>query len=959
MSDILARLAAALEGRYVVEREIGVGGMARVYLARDLKHHRDVALKVLRPELASSLGAERFLREIEISARLSHPHILTLIDSGTADDLLYFVLPYVEGESLEEWIERDGPLPLADVVRITEQVASALEYAHEEGVIHRDIKPSNVLIHRGEAVVSDFGIAVGVEMAGGERLTGLGLALGSPAYMSPEQARGQEKVDERADIYSLGCVVYEMLTGVPPFEGGSFQAVLAQILTSEPKGVDSHRADLPRSVAEAVARALAVDPVERFARPTDFAAALRAGLSSEARATAGLRRRTWAIVASVAVAILAGAGWLAALGRADVRAREAVAAAEQAIDMAAWEAAYRMTMSLPEAVDDSVRQRLLSEVTVEGTIATDPAGAQVSWRPLLEPDAGWEGLGTTPLTTRLPVTNVLLRLELVGHRTRLLWSGWASAPFPWPLRPEDADQPGGLYVPGGMVNPGVLAGGIWEGDDREVGDYLLDPYEVTNREYAEFVQAGGYQRPEFWEDGFVRDGRRLTWAEAMAELVDRTGRPGPSTWELGRHREGTADSPVTGVSWYEAAAYARFRGRDLPTLYHWYRAAVVQVGQFVVPLSNFGDEGPAPVGRFPGVTPTGAFDMAGNAREWMANAAGAYRLTGGGGWADEAYSFALAQPLSPFDRSESNGLRLMTNLGDTAMMRAAAAPVAYFQRDFASETPVSDEVFGVYRGVYAYDATPLNAVVERTDTVQPGILRQRVTFDAGYGGERMVLYLFLPAGEPELPRQAVLLFPGSQVFNLADFETDAGPRSRTALIVRSGRVLAFPVIDGSYERRDGFVYPLQDESNAYRDRVISWYRDVARSLDYLETRPDIDADRLGYFGHSLGGRMGAIMLALEPRFRAGVLYVAGLSPKPTQAVVDPFNYLRHVRAPVRVISGQFDPIYPLELSARPFFEGLGSDVKDHYVAAGAHNVPWPQLARQTLEWFDTYLGPVR
>src|SRR5256712_8175998 len=208
-----ARLTAALAGRYAIERELGAGGMATVYLARDLKHDRDVALKVLRPELAAVLGAERFLQEIRISARLDHPHILTLIDSGESDSFVWYVLPYVRGESLREKLTREQQLSIEEAVRIATQVASALDYAHHHGVIHRDIKPENILLHEGEAVVADFGIALAVREAGGPRLTESGLSLGTPQYMSPEQATGGRELDARSDVYSLAAVVYEMLAG--------------------------------------------------------------------------------------------------------------------------------------------------------------------------------------------------------------------------------------------------------------------------------------------------------------------------------------------------------------------------------------------------------------------------------------------------------------------------------------------------------------------------------------------------------------------------------------------------------------------------------------------------------------------------------------------------------------------------------------------------------------------------
>src|SRR6266704_722731 len=249
-----ARLTTALAGRYAIERELGAGGMATVYLARDLKHDRDVALKILRPELAAVLGAERFLQEIRISARLDHPHILTLIDSGESDDFVWYVLPYVRGESLREKLTREQQLSIEEAVRIATQVASALDYAHHHGVIHRDIKPENILLHEGEAVVADFGIALALREAGGPRLTESGLSLGTPQYMSPEQATGGRELDARSDVYSLAAVVYEMLTGEPPHTGPTVQAGIAKLLTERPTRIRAVRATGGRRAPALVVR---------------------------------------------------------------------------------------------------------------------------------------------------------------------------------------------------------------------------------------------------------------------------------------------------------------------------------------------------------------------------------------------------------------------------------------------------------------------------------------------------------------------------------------------------------------------------------------------------------------------------------------------------------------------------------------------------------------------------------
>jgi serine/threonine-protein kinase len=307
-----ASLNTLLSDRYTLLREIGAGGMATVFLARDIKHDREVALKVLRPELAAILGAERFLAEIKITARLDHPHILTLIDSGAANSFLYYVLPYVRGESLRAKLTRERQLPVDEAVAITRQVASALDYAHRRGIIHRDIKPENILLHEGEAILTDFGIALAVAEAGGTRLTESGLALGTPHYMSPEQATGDTTLDARSDIYSLASVLYEMLTGDPPITGRNRQAMIARLLTERPTRVRAIRDAVPEPIESAVSKALAKTPADRYATTTDFVNALAVGGGPAGAVSAARRRRRVPALAwgSALIALLLGAGVL-------------------------------------------------------------------------------------------------------------------------------------------------------------------------------------------------------------------------------------------------------------------------------------------------------------------------------------------------------------------------------------------------------------------------------------------------------------------------------------------------------------------------------------------------------------------------------------------------------------------------------------------------------------------------
>src|SRR5216110_2669796 len=313
MADQLARLQAALADRYTIERELGRGGMATVYLAQDLKHHRKVAIKVLKPELAAALGPERFLQEIEIAAGLTHPHILPLHDSGEATGLLYYVMPYVEGETLRNRLDRAGQLPVAEAVQITREVADALSYAHSHDVVHRDIKPENILLEAGHAVVSDFGIARAITAAAGGKLTETGIAIGTPGYMSPEQGGASARVDERSDIYSLGCVLYEMVAGEPPFTGPSAESIVRQHLAAAPPRVSAMRAAVPRAIEEAIVRALVKTPADRFATAAELVEALAAP-APHVRAT-GRRTSRLAAGAGLAATLLAMAAGLFVLSR--------------------------------------------------------------------------------------------------------------------------------------------------------------------------------------------------------------------------------------------------------------------------------------------------------------------------------------------------------------------------------------------------------------------------------------------------------------------------------------------------------------------------------------------------------------------------------------------------------------------------------------------------------------------
>jgi len=429
MNDAVARLSTALADRYRIEGEVGQGGMATVYLAQDLKHDRKVALKVLRPELAAVIGAERFLAEIKTTAALQHPHILPLFDSGTAGpgdrgtEFLFYVMPYVEGESLRDRLTREKQLPIGDAVRIATEVAGALDYAHRHGVIHRDIKPENILLHDGRALVADFGIALAVSSAG-TRMTETGMSLGTPHYMSPEQAMGEREITARSDVYALGCVLYEMLVGEPPFTGPTAQAIVAKVVTEEPRPLLPKRHTIPAHVEEAVLTALEKTAADRFSTAADFAAALagqRAGATGAAR-TRGTRAAAgtavparWlraALATSTVLLVAALIGWWRA-APAGVTTRQRVLLwhhtlpefLSPGVERHATQAAIAPDGSSIVFTDSTADGPRLMLKLRQDADAAPLAGTEGAVSPFFSPDGGWIGYVTTDGKLRkVPVT---------------------------------------------------------------------------------------------------------------------------------------------------------------------------------------------------------------------------------------------------------------------------------------------------------------------------------------------------------------------------------------------------------------------------------------------------------------------------------------------------------------------------------------------------------------------------
>lgn len=982
MTD-LETLAAALAGEYVLGRQLGRGGMATVVLARDLKHQRDVAIKVLHPELSAAVGAERFLREIRIQAQLRHPHVVTLLDSGEAAGLLYYVMPYIEGESLRQRLIAHGQLDVGEATRLWREVVDAIAYAHRHGVAHRDIKPENVLLSERHALVVDFGVAKALSHAApGETLTSIGLAVGTPAYMSPEQISGDHDVDHRADIYALGVLAYEMVAGRPPFHGSTPQSLFAAHMAEEAERLESLRPEVSTELAATIRRCMEKDRARRWQSADDLLATLDAlatpapgtptRIWARLSRTRGARRLTVAATA-LGMLLLAGTAYnVTAEQRKERWARETgLPELRRLSDARITDSAFLIAARIREILPrDREVESLWRANHVRMTLRSTPAGARVSWTAFRGDTSNWRYVGSTPLdSVTLPApafpVSLLLKFEKAGFATTLSPPGPAAAsPTGVVLDSSSRADPAMVRVPGRSVLLASVDGG--GAVSLPMASFAIDRYEVTNEDFKSFVDAGGYRRRELWQHAFASGSRLLSFEQAMARFTDRTGRTGPATWEGGTVPRGGERYPVTGVSWYEAAAYARYAGKELPTIHQWRAAAGFGASAWIVPRSNIEADAVARVGSG-AMSPYGSFDMAGNAREWVLNANGTRRYILGGGWNDYPYVFSEFTSEDPLDRAPTNGIRLVKALEPDPNAARFAAPAPRGQRDYSLERPVPDDVFRSFLRMYDYDRTPLNAVVESSDTSHTDWVRETITFDAAYAQERVTAYLFLPKGAAP-PFQAVVFFPGANV--LAE-GSSSGMNPPLPFIVSGGRALLFPVYRNTFERRSkdidfssGPAHNMSGEllgPNTYRDEVVMIAKDLRRSVDYLHTRSDIDTARLAYVGRSWGARLAAINLAIEPRFKAGVLNSGGLLSAPRRPEVDEVNFLPRVTVPILMMNGRYDDVFPLERMVVPYFQRLGTraEHKRQLIFPTQHFLPRQEEITATLDWLDRYLGPVK
>ncbi len=526
----------------------------------------------------------------------------------------------------------------------------------------------------------------------------------------------------------------------------------------------------------------------------------------------------------------------------------------------------------------------------------------------------------------------------------------------------------------GEAPPGMVRVAGAQTPQGEVQDFFIDRYEVTNVKFQKFVLDGGYRDMDYWQHDFVEDGKVISWEEGISHFVDGSGRPGPSSWLGGTFPDGAADYPVSGVSWYEAAAYAEYVGKSLPTSTHWgvargeYSPLIQfpQLGGFAVfaPFSNFGGKGTIEVGSLPGVTAYGSYDLAGNVREWCSNDTAIGKLVRGGSFGDNPYRFAELSQAPPMFRGPEYGLRTVVYPDGANKTQGifAAIPIKP-AKDLYEHEVVSDEVFEVFLRQYDYDDLDLNVQQVSLDDSSELWTVERISIDVPYNDERMIVNMFLPKTSTP-PYQTVIYFPGSaSLFKESSKDIDDYYEFPLFLsfLVKTGRAVAYPVYKGTFERREDKLLAIHmgTSTHQYTEYLTQLVKDFRRTIDYLETRPDIDSERLAFYGMSWGGIMGGIIPAVETRPKtaiilAGGIYEAGLPE------ANPINYVPRITMPFLMMVGRYDSILDHEASAKPLFDMIGTpdEHKVLKVYETDHIPPKSEYITEILAWLDLYLGPV-
>jgi len=618
---------------------------------------------------------------------------------------------------------------------------------------------------------------------------------------------------------------------------------------------------------------------------------------------------------------------------------------------------------LDEGKTNPVIKSYYEKVTESVSIYTDPLNMDIFFTYPNDTLDVWYSLGKTPLeNVRVPVTTLKWKFTKNGDEyfenahTYYIKNNYNNFIIPKDNQLLDDHV---LFL--GGKKP-LTYPGIDHLPAIDIEPYSMSKFEVTNKSYKEFIDAGGYTNSEYWDFPYALNGEQLTYNETIKSFTDKFDQLGPANWSYGNYPEGQQNYPVTGISWFEARAYAKYKNLSLPNLYQWANAAMLSYSSSFVPNSNFSKNQLVEVGSLDSQNQYSIYDMAGNAREWIINSTdetNSHKAILGGGYEDDPYYFNDYYGQNILDRSLSNGLRLVKNLeGNTKIESLAENVVSIATRDFMNEEYVSDEVFEIFKEQYDYTEKPLNAKVIPQEIKSGSFKIDRFEISSPYE-ENGILpgYVFYDSSQKK-PLKPIILFPGSEAIHLTNVEFTLKSRlKRYNYLLSEGYAVFLPMFLSTYERVDELKSDYPDETEFYKDHMIKWGKEYKRTIDYIHSREDMDASKLSYYGTSWGGYMANVLLAIDDRVQCAVLYVAGLSFQRSKKEVEAYHYTSRITMPVLMLNGEFDQFFPLETSQIPMFKLLKTKPEDkkHFVSKTGHFVPQDVLIKEHLGWLNKYL----
>jgi serine/threonine protein kinase len=874
-------------------------------------------------------------------------------------------MDYYDGETLRKKLEK-GKLTTDELVNIAIQIAQGLAEAHEAGIIHRDIKPANILVTRkGDVKILDFGLA---KLSGQTLHTKTGSTLGTVSYMSPEQARGGD-VDHRTDIWSLGIVLYQMLTGELPFKGDYDAVIIHNIILMEPESIQKYLPDISPELLNIVNRALEKKPGDRYQSVNDLLIILKKiqkNLFTEKSTFLDYKyflsklKKPQIFVPTLSFMVLLSIIVFYYINHTK-KVRWALEVILPEIEILVenneFPAALKKATQAEKYISNNpLLTKLIKTISRSVAFETTPSGADVFILDYFNLD-DWHHVGRTPLK-KVNVAFGVLRWKVLKKGYDPLFGGITTLYDPDSTLKISVTLRTEGTIPFGMV----LVEGFNFENGMNVPEYYLDRYEVTNKQFKEFLDKGGYKKPEYWSNKFINKREVLSWKSAMKEFIDATGMPGPRFWEFGEYPEGRDNFPVTGVSWYEARAYATFCGKTLPTVRHWFQASGrnQELRGDLLRLSNFNGKRIAPVGEYKGRGSFDTFDMAGNVSEWCFNSSNntnSDRICCGGSSDEPQYMFFNLKPLPSFSRLPNLGFRCMKSIGNDSINSELTRPIkSRLRYDHSKEIPVSDEIFNSIISNYSIHQVDLESSIVNIDTSFNYWKLEKVLINTYYGGERMPVYIFVPKNVNP-PYQTVIYYPGDDARLLDSLQYYQ--KYWYDFLIKSGRTVVFPVYQDMFERR--ILEPRRKRSISTKDFKIYWFKDFVATIDYLETRPEFDKKKLAFYGFSRGAESGPIFVSLDKRIQLSIWQSGGLLNRKYLPEINPLNFAPRVKIPVLMLNGRYDSKFDVESQQKPLFLSLGTPVKDkiHLIYESGHPL-WPlrDWMMDILSWLDKYWGSV-